>query len=432
MGAISTHPDTASPRAAPHSRRDTTRLVLAASIGNALEWFDLTAYGYFAVQISKEFFPSGSDAVSLLLAFGTFGVSYLVRPVGAIVLGAYADKAGRKASLLVSIMLMMVGTFMMAFWPNYNAIGLAAPIGILCARLMQGFSVGGEFGSSTAFLVEHDASRKGFLSSFQFSSQGVSNLLGSLFGLVLSVSLSAGDLQAWGWRIPFLFGLLIGPVGLYIRKRIDETPEFVETKAVRAPAKELLASHKFDLLLAIGAVTLSTATNYLIVYMPTYAVKSLGLPQSIGFLAAVVAALVLTLVAPLTGHWSDKVGRIRIMLFVAIAALFTILPTFMLLNGYPTAAMMIAALAWIAIIKAGYAGALPALMAEIFPTQIRGTGMSLAYNVAVTVFGGFSPFINSSLIQLTGSNLSPAFYIMMIAVLTIATLVVLRRRGVAS
>ena len=166
--------------------------------------------------------------------------------------------------------------------------------------------------------------------------------------------------------------------------------------------------------------------------MPTYAVKSLGLPQSIGFLAAVVAALVLTLIAPLTGHWSDKVGRIRIMLFVAIAALFTILPTFMLLNGYPTAAMMIAALAWIAIIKAGYAGALPALMAEIFPTQIRGTGMSLAYNVAVTVFGGFSPFINSSLIQLTGSNLSPAFYIMMIAVLTIATLVVLRRRGVAS
>ena len=203
MTAITTHPER-SPSAARHpSRRDTTRLVVAASIGNALEWFDLTAYGYFAVQISKEFFPSGSDAVSLLLAFGTFGVSYLVRPVGAIVLGAYADKAGRKASLLVCIMLMMIGTFMMAFWPNYNSIGIAAPIGILCARLMQGFSVGGEFGSSTAFLVEHDASRKGLLSSFQFSSQGLSNLLGSLFGLVLSRQPQRrATLQAWGWRIP--------------------------------------------------------------------------------------------------------------------------------------------------------------------------------------------------------------------------------------
>ncbi len=432
MSAISTHPERASPTSAPQSRRATTRLVLAASIGNALEWFDLTAYGYFAVQISKEFFPAGSDAVSLLLAFGTFGVSYLVRPVGAIVLGAYADKAGRKASLLVSIMLMMIGTLIMALWPNYNSIGIAAPIGILCARLMQGFSVGGEFGSSTAFLVEHDASRKGFLSSFQFSSQGVSNLLGSLFGLILSVTLSASALQAWGWRIPFLFGLLIGPVGLYIRRRIDETPEFVRAEAARAPAKELFSNHKLDLLLAIGAVTLSTATNYLIVYMPTYAVKSLGLPQSIGFLAAVGAALLLTLIAPLTGHWSDKVGRIRIMLLVAVAALFTMLPTFAILNAHPTAAVMIAALAWIAIIKAGYAGALPALMAEIFPTQIRGVGMSLAYNVAVTIFGGFSPFINSSLIELTGSNLSPAFYIMMIAALSIATLLILRQRGTAS
>jgi MHS family proline/betaine transporter-like MFS transporter len=406
--------------------------VLAASIGNALEWFDLTAYGYFAVQISKEFFPSGSDAVSLLLAFGTFGVSYLVRPVGAVGLGAYADKAGRKASLLVSIMLMMIGTFMMAFWPNYNTIGLAAPIGMLCARLMQGFSVGGEFGSSTAFLVEHDASRKGFLSSFQFSSQGVSNLLGSLFGLIFSVSLAASDLQAWGWRIPFSFRF-VDRAGRPLHPRAHRRDAGICRDESRACTGEG-AICQSQIRSAAGDRRGDTVHCHQLSHRLHADIRGeVARPAAIDRVSsAVVAALVLTFVAQLTGHWSDKIGRTSIMFLVAIAAFFTILPTFMFLNGHPTAAAMIAALAWIAIIKAGYAGALPALMAEIFPTQIRGTGMSLAYNIAVTIFGGFSPFINSSLIQLTGSNLSPAFYIMMIAALSIVTLVILRRRGAAS
>ncbi len=190
------------------------QLIVAASIGNALEWFDLLIYGYFVVTISRLFFPATNETVSLLLALGTFGISYLARPFGAIFLGAYADRAGRKASLLLSIVLMMVGTFLMLIIPGYASIGILAPIIVLLARLMQGFSVGGEFGSATAFLVEHGSERKGFFASWQWAGQGLAALIASAFGVALTTLLTRPQLESWGWRTPYLFGLLIGPVGL--------------------------------------------------------------------------------------------------------------------------------------------------------------------------------------------------------------------------
>ena len=214
------------------------RIIAAASIGNALEWFDLLVYGYFAVTISRLFFSSSDQTVSLMLAFGTFGASYLVRPLGALVLGAYADKAGRKASLTVSIFLMTIGTLLMAIVPTYSSIGAIAPAAILVARLIQGFSVGGEFGGSTSFLVEHGSERKGFFASFQWAGQGLAAVLASLFGIGLTTMLTPDQVNAWGWRVPYFFGLLIGPIGFYIRRHAEETPDFLEAKPTRTPVRE--------------------------------------------------------------------------------------------------------------------------------------------------------------------------------------------------
>lgn len=210
----------------PASRRHVSiyRLIVATSIGNALEFYDLVVYGYFASTLSKLFFPTTDKTVSLLLTLGTFALSYLARPVGAFVLGSYSDRKGRKASLTLSIAMMTLGTGMVALMPGYATIGVLAPIGIFASRLLQGFSAGGEFGSSTAFLTEHAPARSGFMASWQFASQGASVLVASAFGAVLTSTLTPAQLEGWGWRIPFLFGLLIGPVGWYIRRHVDETP----------------------------------------------------------------------------------------------------------------------------------------------------------------------------------------------------------------
>src|SRR5271169_5372093 len=196
---------------AARPRASLTRVIVAASIGNALEWFDFLLYGYFAVTIAKVFFPTGNETASLLLALGTFSVSFLVRPFGAILIGSYTDRAGRKAGLTLSILLMVIGTTMTALTPGYATIGLAAPILMLVARLLQGFSVGGEFGSAVTFLSEQTKSRKGFVASWQWASTGITNFLASGFGLILASTLSPAQLNGWGWRIPFLFGLRWAP-----------------------------------------------------------------------------------------------------------------------------------------------------------------------------------------------------------------------------
>src|SRR6202049_3504928 len=191
-------------QAAP-KQKSFTKLVVAVSIGNALEWYDISSYGYFAVYVSKAFFPNADPAISLLLTFGTFGLAFLVRPIGGVVLGAYADRHGRKASLMISIVLMTLGTLAIAIMPTYETIGILAPIAILTARLVQGFSAGGEFGSSTAFLVEHAPDRRGFIASWQFASQGLGNLLASVFGVGLTSWMAPAEMQSWGWRISFFF-----------------------------------------------------------------------------------------------------------------------------------------------------------------------------------------------------------------------------------
>lgn len=404
------------------------RIIAAASIGNALEWFDLVVYGFFAVTIARLFFPSDNESVSLLLTLGTFGVSFFMRPLGALVLGVYADRVGRRATLTLAIMLMMLGTLIIAIMPTYDAIGIWAPIGIVVARMIQGFSAGGEFGSATAFLAEHTPNRRGFFSSWQVASQGVTTLLAAGFGAGLNAWLSAEQMADWGWRIPFFFGLLIGPVAYYIRTQIDETPEFLATERSAAPLAETFTQHRLRLVLAIGTVVLGTVATYLVLFMPTYAVKHLGIPPTAAFAATLVTGVVQLIVSPFVGHWSDRHGRTGVMMASAVLFLLCIYPLFMLLAANPSLGTMIVVQIAIGILLSGYFGALPALLTDIFPTQTRTTGMSLAYNIAVTLFGGFAPFIIVWLIATTGNKFAPSFYLIFAALISLSALVAVRRR----
>ncbi|RKP51058.1 MFS transporter [Trinickia fusca] len=409
------------------TRQNVWRAVVATSIGNALEWFDLVVFGFFAVVIAKLFFPTGNDTVSLLLTLCTFGVSFFMRPLGAIVIGAYADRAGRKAALTRSILLMMLGTAMIAVLPTYETIGIAAPVILVLARLMQGFSAGGEFGSATTFLAEHVPHRRGFFSSWQVASQGLTTVLAAVFGAVLTGRLSPEALAAWGWRVPFVFGLLLGPIAYYIRANVDETPEFLATETTATPLRDTFVGHKVRLSIAIGIVAVGTVATYLVMFMPTYGIKQLGLAPSISFSAIVLTGAIQMVGAPFIGHWSDKVGRTGIMLASGALMLVVIYPAFTWLVASPNAATLIVVQIVLGLAVTGYFAALPALLAEIFPVATRTTGMSLAYNIAVTIFGGFGPFIITWLIRVTGDKVAPSFYMMFAAVVSLIALTAARR-----
>jgi MFS transporter, MHS family, proline/betaine transporter len=386
----------------------------------------LVVYGFFAVIIAKLFFPAGNDTVSLLLALGTFGVSFFMRPLGAIVIGGYADRAGRKAALTLSIALMMVGTAIIVVLPTYEQIGIAAPLILVLARLMQGFSAGGEFGSATAFLAEHAPHRRGFFASWQVASQGLTTVLAAVFGTVLTGGLSSDQLMAWGWRVPFIFGLLIGPIAYYIRSNVDETPEFLTAETTNSPLRDTFAGQKARLLIAIGIVVLGTVATYLVLFMPTYGVKQLGLPASVTFSAVVLTGVIQMIGAPLIGHLSDKIGRTGVMLTSATAMLVLGYPAFAWLVAQPSASTLFVVLVAMGVLVTSYFGALPGLLSEIFPVATRTTGMSLAYNIAVTVFGGFGPFIIAWLIRETGQKVAPSFYLMFAALLSLVALVAAR------
>jgi MFS transporter, MHS family, proline/betaine transporter len=408
-----------------HGSGSATRLIVAASLGNALEFYEILVYGYFAVTVAKVFFPAENEAVSILVTLGTYGISFLARPVGAIFLGDYGDRHGRKRALTLSIGLMTLGTGLMTVMPSYDSLGLLSPALVIAARLLQGFSVGGEFASSTTFLVEHRPDRAGFFASWQWASQGLAAVVATGLAVLLTGTMSAAELQSWGWRIPFAVGLLIGPVGYYIRSNMEETPEFLAAAPPRTPMRDLIVMQWDRLLLVVGAVVISTSSQYMLVYMPTYAIRELGLPQSLSYTAAVSAAALQTVVVPLVGIWVDKVGQSRVMLGAAALFFLTAYPAFALLAWQGSLPILIMVVCWMALLKSCYSGALPSFMAKIFPAATRVSGLSLSYNVAVTIFGGFAPFFAQSLVDLTGSKLAPSYYIMATALLSLVSLLIL-------
>lgn len=400
-----------------------TRLVVATSLGNALEWFDISVYAFFAVYLSKAFFPTNDPTTSLLLTFGTFGLTFLARPIGGVLLGAYADRYGRKASLLLSIAMMTCGTSAVALMPSFERIGVLAPLLIIVARLVQGFSAGGEFGSSTAFLVEHMPGRRGFVASWQFASQGMSSLLGAGFGALLTTILSDAELQSWGWRIPFLFGALIGPIGLYIRNRIDDATAPPADKS-DTPIRNVLMTQKFRVLLGVGAIATATSVNYLIIYMPTYVAKALHLSPTIGYLAAFAAGIAGMALNPVAGWLSDRVGRTTYLIIMGTVLLFAIFPLFLLLASKPSGTVIVLAVLFLGSLKALYLGAVAALMSELFPPATRATGLGLSYNIGVTAFGGSGPAIVTWLGTFAAiGDLAPGYFLTAVCLFSLWALI---------
>ena len=398
------------------------KAVISSSLGAALEWFDVIVYASFAVVIAHNFFPGGDNTLGLILTFATFAISYVIRPLGGMVLGSYADRRGRKNALTLTMMLMMIGTLIMAVAPTTSMIGPWAGVVILVSRLIQGFSAGGEFGTATTFLVETAPHKKAFYSSWQVASQGASVFLASLFGYVLNTHLSHEALYSWGWRVPFFFGIIVGPVGLYIRAKLDETDDFRTSVPEKAPLKTTLTRHLGRVLTGAAVVGVATISIYLILYMPTFAVKNLGVSASAGYLGGIVAGLVTLITVPLIGHLADRVGPARVMTWAAVAAIVLAWPLFKLMVDHPSTLTLVLVVSVLGVIMAFAFGPLPALMSSLFPAEIRATGMSLSYNLGVTLLGGIAPLVLTWLISTTGSLDAPSYYYMTVAVLSLGGL----------
>jgi MFS transporter, MHS family, proline/betaine transporter len=392
--------------------------IAAAVIGNALEWYDFLVFGFFTVIIARLFFPSASQYASLLLTTATFGVGFFMRPVGGIVLGIYADRRGRKAALLLVITLMTIAIALIAFAPTYAAIGVGAPLIIVLARLIQGFSAGGEFASATAFLTESaPPQQRGYYGSWQMVGQGLAVLIGAILGTVLTRTLTPDALNSWGWRVPFLFGLIIGPLGLYIRRGLDETSAFLQASqknpAARQDAGSLLASHVKEMVACLGMVVTGTITFYVVlIYIPTFARTQLHLPLDQAFLAQSIGLAVEVALIPIFGALSDRIGRKPVMIAALVLDLVVTYPLFAWVSANPSFGTLLTMQIILCGLFGVFNGPISTALAEQFPTRVRSTALAISYNIAVMLFGGFAQFFVTWLIAATGTPIAPAYYLM--------------------
>jgi len=420
------------------------RAVAAAVVGNVLEWYDFAVYAYMATVIAAKFFPASDEVTSLLSTFAAFGIGFVARPLGGILIGRLGDVRGRKTALLFTMALMAAGTVAIGLVPTYQTIGVAAPIFVVAARLVQGFSAGGEWGGSTAFIVEWaPPGRRGLYGSLQQCSVAGGLLLGSGVAALMNALLPATAVDSWGWRIPFLLGGLLGPVGLYMRKHIDETPAFRRSRpeAGALPSKIVPGSMPSSVqerpvapiclaARAFGFTVLWTVSYYIVLtYMPTFLQKQAGVARSQALWATASGLLIMVVATPLMGLLSDRVGRKPLLLAACIASLVLPYPLFrLMLSGPPLATIFLIQLA-LAFVIAVFSGPGPAAIAELFPTRVRSTWMSTGYSLAVTIFGGFAPFIATLLIARTGDPVAPSYYLIAAAAVTL--IVILRLKETA-
>lgn len=393
------------------------RQVAAAVIGNALEWYDFIVYGFLTVVISRLFFPAESEYASLLLTTATFGVGFLIRPIGGILLGIYADRKGRKAALLLIISFMVVSMAMIGLAPTYAAFGIGGPLVIIVARMLQGFAAGGQFASSTAFLVEAAPHhRRGLYGSWQMFGQGLAVLLGAMVGAAVTKGLTPEDLDTWGWRLPFLLGLAIGPLGLWIHKHVHETEDFSKAKTEKKNKQafsSVFKEHRRGVIASMClTVCVSVSFYVMLVYMPTFANKQLHLPLDAAFIAQAIGVACLTLIVPLFGHLSDRIGRKSILVGSVTIYLSLLYPLFSWIHANPTVTNLVLMQVTLCSLLGAFFGPFSAAVAEQFPAGVRSTCMGVAYNVAVTIFGGFAQLIVTWLIHKTGSPIAPVFYVM--------------------
>ncbi|AWN73212.1 MFS transporter [Legionella anisa] len=395
--------------------------IFAGLYGNTLEWFDFLLYANFTPLFAQLFFPSDEYFISLLLTFGVFSVGFFMRPLGGILLGHYADQIGRRKTLILSVSIMTSSTACIALIPDFNSIGIIAPVLFIFFRLIQGIAVGGELPGSTTFLIEHMADhRRGFAGSLVLSTAFLGIFLGSLTASLLSVLLTEDTLRAWGWRLAYLIGAFLGLIGIYLRITSVEPATFLKAKhTTELPAKIVFFGYTRKLVLAIIFTSIMAMSNYLLIaYITSFLVKSEGFLLKDALVANFIALLVLTLLIPLMGLLSDYFGRKPIFLLGALGIFIFIYPLFILFSSGIWWQILLGEIV-LAIILAPLNAAVPTMLAEMFPTAIRASGVSIGYNIGQAVFGGTIPLVSLTLVELTGNKYAPAFYILFWVIIAI-------------
>ena len=407
------------------------RAVRGAAIGNTVEWFDFAIYGFLATYIADKFFPSGDETAALLNTFAIFAAAFFMRPLGGFFFGPLGDRIGRQKVLALVILLMSGSTFAIGLVPSYDTIGVFAPLLLLFLRCLQGFSAGGEYGSGACFLAEYASDKhRGFVVSFLVWSVVVGFLLGSLTVTGLETVLSEGAMDSYGWRIPFLIAGVLGAVGLYIRLRLGDTPEFEalrdEGEVASSPLKEAVTTSWRPILQIAGLVVIHNVGFYIVfTFLPSYFTKTLGFTKTDAFVSITVASLVALILIPPLGALSDRIGRKPLLIVGSLAFAVFAYPLFLMLNAGSLAAA-IAAHAGLAAIESVFVCASLAAGAELFATRVRSSGYSIGYNVSVALFGGTAPYVATWLVARTGNDLAPAYYVIVAALVTLITVLTMR------
>ncbi|KAB8045274.1 MFS transporter [Janthinobacterium aquaticum] len=407
-------------------------MVLRVTSGNFMEMFDFFLFGFYATAISKAFFPSDNEVISLMMTLMTFGAGFLMRPLGAVILGAYVDRVGRRKGLIVTLGLMALGTVLIACVPGYATIGVLAPVLVLIGRLLQGFSAGAELGGVSVYLAEMATpGRKGFYVSWQSASQQVAIVVAAALGYGLNQILSASEMSDWGWRIPFFIGCMIVPILFVIRRTLQETEEFQQRKH-RPELKAILRSmlDNWRLVLA-GAmlVALTTVSFYLItIYTPTFGKTVLKLSTTDSLIVTLCVGVSNFFWLPVMGALSDRVGRRPLLLCFSVLAILTAYPAMHWLVQAPSFGKMLGVELWLSFVYASFNGAMVVALTEVMPVEVRTTGFSLAYSLATAIFGGFTPAIATSLIASSGDKASPALWLTFAAVCSLGAALYLYRQ----
>jgi MHS family proline/betaine transporter-like MFS transporter len=413
------------------------RVGMASFIGTFVEWFDYASYGFLATVIAVVFFP-GTDARSALMAtYAVFALSFVVRPIGGVIWGHFGDKIGRQKTLSLSIFIMSASTFVIALLPTYQSVGLWAAGLLLATRLVQGFAASGEYAGAASFLAEYAPDgKRGILTCLVPAGEAAGLLAASLFVAILHGLLSVEQMQSWGWRLPFLMALPLGFIGIYIRRKLDETPHFKMLEDAhhvpQTPVVELLTKHRRELVIAFGGTLLNAVGFYLVLsYMPTYLATELGISESAAFVGSTISLAVYLGSIFLMGALSDKLGRKKVLM--ACSVLFAVLtvPMFALLSGVVFTGMnstgflvILGVWSLFGALLSMNGGTLPTFLCELFPTRVRFSGFALSFNSANALFGGTAPLIATWLIGATGSKLAPAWFLVAAALVTFAAIAI--------